>query len=468
MRIALLAVALLLAGCISPGSLGTDAPPGAFLPKPFLNAIQVGHNHTDFAQHVLSNNVELVGHDYLGPDGPPGGPAEIDVVGRYAYVALMGVGFGIVDLANVTHPTLVSVTEVAALANLPVVGNVDPRVGNPVADRYTADLKVDRTGDWVFIGMELSETPGVLIYDARDKTAPKLAGFWPEPGLLLGCHMVEYAVINEQEYLFCAPLDNAIYVGLLLPPTATGHREVVQVARFVPSTPKFVQQQVGNVQANPVGAAVAHVSGHQDMTYQLDPITKKPTLFVSFWNLGMRIVDVSVPALPLEIGSWAGEDSAKFRGALHTTVAFLSGDEKRIIVTIPEGSDPPALFVIDATDLDNPVLLSEWQALDDFQGEAGIFSMHNFQVMDGKVYIAMGHGGLWCLDISTPELRAAPDPVASYLPHMPAKDGTPYQGYYWDSVLYRGYWLTAEANGGFYVLHRDADPAGSDQYTSFA
>jgi hypothetical protein len=448
-----LASLLLASGCLDSKAPTRDESRPVDL-APFVNAIAVGHDHTDFDSHVLSNNVELIGHSYLGDNGPPGGLGEIDVVGNYAYVAVFNVGFAIVDLSDPAHPTLVSLTET-------------PTPGLPVVGRYTADLKVDATGDWVFLAMELSETPGVLIYDARDKANPVFAGFWPAPGTLLGCHMVEYAVINEQEYLFCAPLDNAIWIGLLLPPTPTGQREVVQVGRWVPTTPKFVDQQLNSLQNNPVGYGPSLVSGHQDMTFQPDPLTGAPTLFVSFWNLGMRIVDVSNPLVPVEVGSWAGEDGELWRGNLHTTVAMES-EGRRIIVTIPEATSPPALFVLDATDLNAPVLLAQWTALDDFQGEDGIFSLHNFQIVAGKVYIAMGHGGLWCLDISTPQKQAAPEPIASYLPHMPRPDGEPYQGYYWDSVLWNGYWLTADGSGGFYVLHKLGDPTGDGNYTSFA
>ncbi len=447
---------LLLAGCLSSPAPSTGGPASdSLLPKPFVNPLALEHDHKDFSLHILSNNVDLVGHSYLAPDGAnvPGTLGEIDTVGNFAYVAVFNHGFAIVDLSNASAPQLVSLTEI-------------PNQGNPVFGKYTADLKVDSTGDWVFLAMEGSETPGVLIYDARDKSAPKLAGFWPEPGLLLGCHMVEYAIINEQEYLFCAPLDNAIYVGLLGPVDPTGHRAVAQVARFVPTTSKFVQQQTAKVQADPAKWAADQVSGHQDMTYQLDPLTKKPTIFVSFWNLGMRIVDVSTPELPQEIGSWDGEDTTMYRGALHTTQAFANADGKRIIVTIPEDVDPPTLFVLDATDLNAPKMLANWSALPDFKGEANTFSLHNFQIMDGKVYLAMGHGGVWCLDISTPEHLAHPEPLASYLPHAPRPDGQPYQGYYWDSVVWHGYWLTADGSGGFYVLQRLGDVAGLESYTS--
>lgn len=448
------AAVLLLAGCLSP-SPGSTTGPLDLKATAFVNPAIVGHDHTDFSVHVLSNHVDLVGHSYLDPTGgktTPGGLGEIDVAGSYAFVAVFGHGFAIVDLKDPSNPKLVSLVDT-------------PSPGTPVFGRYTADLKVDAKGDWVFLAMELSETPGVLIYDTRDKEHPKFAGFWPAPGTLLGCHMVEYANINEQEYVFCAPLDNAIWVGLLLPPTPDGHREIATVAHWVPTTPKFVQQQANAAKGDPANYALGLVSGHQDMTYQLDPLTGKPTLFVSFWNLGMRILDVSIPAAPIELGSWQGEDSQVWRGNLHTTQAAKLQD-KRIVVTIPEDTTPPTLFVLDATDLNAPKLLAQWHALDDFQGEDNTFSLHNFQIVNGTVYTAMGHGGVWKLDISTPEHLAHPEPVASYLPHEPRGDGKPYQGYYWDSVVYNGYWLTADGSGGFYVLHAQGDPAGDTKYSS--
>ena len=448
--------AFVLAGCLSPHPAAPPAKDPQAL-DPFVNPIAIGgeHDHKDFAQHLLSNNVDLVGQSYLDPTGgnkTPGGLGEIDVAGDYAFVAVFGVGFAIVDLKDPAHPKLVSLGKI-------------PTPAAPPFGHYTADLKVDKNGDWVFLAMELSDTPGVLVFDTRDKANPTYAGFWPAPGTLLGCHMVEYAQIGESEYVFCAPLDNAIWVGLLLPPTPTG-REIVTVAHWVPTTPKFAQQQAAAIASNPAGYPLSLVSGHQDMTYELDPLTNTPTLYVSFWNLGMRVLDVSQPAAPLEMGSWAGEDGQKWRGNLHTTqVAKLQ--DRRIIVTIPEDSTPPAMFVLDATDLNDPKLLSEWSALPDFQGEDATFSLHNFHILDGRVYIAMGHGGVWCIDISTPELQASPNPIGSYLPHAPAADGHPYQGYYWDSVLWHGYWLTAEANGGFYVLHMRGDPAGDANFTSY-
>ena len=453
---ALLLLTTFFAGCLAgvkdtlPGE--EEQPLGSVL-KPFVNPIVLDHEHKDLQEHQLTNNVELVGRE---PKVLPGGVAEIDTAGDTAYVALLGYGFAIVDLKEPTAPKVLSRTKV----DVPQT----PQFG-----AYTADLKVDRTGDWVFLAMELSTTPGVLIYDARDKAAPKLAGFWASPGKLLGCHMIEYAVIGDQEYLFCAPLDAGIYVGLILPATPAPAREIKTIARWTPTTPSWYQKEVSQPA---LMAQKLALSGHDDMTYMLDPLTLKPTIYVSFWEMGVWFVDVSVPAAPMTLGYWDGQESKLFNGNIHTTMAFKH-EGRRIIASIPEVASPPTLFILDATNLEKPKLLAEWTALPSFKDangkdHSGTFSMHNFQVVEGTIYLAMGHAGIWVIDVSTTERLSAPEPVGSFAPHEPREDGADYAVGAWDVVVWKGYMLTGDSNGGFYVLHHVADPAGEPSYSSFA
>ncbi len=460
--VALMMSVVALSGCVSDAD-DTPTDPGelyAGFPADFVNPLVHDHDHEDAVLHDVANNIEMTGYNPIR-EGAINTISEIDMAGGFAYVAEMGFGFHIFDLADPENPVLVSSTDITS-----------PDDASPLG-LYMADLKVDATGDWVFVATELSTTPGVLIYDARDKTAPVLAGFWPEPGLLLGCHMIEYAIIEEQEYLFCAPLDNAVYVGMLLDPVGPA-REVVQVARWMPTSEKFVAQQGAVIEeqaaeGDPAGAALHFVSGHQDMTYQLDPLTGTHMLSVSFWNLGLRWVDVSNPALPMEVGSWQGEDSDHWAGNIHTAMMFAD-EERRIAVAIPEGAQPPTVFVFDATDFDNPELLGEWTPKDE-HGNHSRFSMHNFQIVDGKVYLTMYHGGVWILDVSNEENQADPKVIGTYMPfdRRPEHYGRGLNGgiMSWDVTIHNGYMLTANT-GGFYTLALEGDPHGDDQYFSFA
>lgn len=447
----LAAVLLAASGCAS--TTGDDSEPEPTAPA-FVNPIGVDHEHSDLSLHQTANNITLVGHNYITPTGPPGGLGEVDVGGHYAFIATFNHGFTILDIADPAHPVVVSITEI-------------PTPESPLYGKYTADLKVTADGDWVFLAMEVSATPGVLIYDARDKAAPKLAGFWASPGLLLGCHMVEYAIISEQEYLFCAPLDNAIYVGLLQPVTAAPVREVVTIARWVPNSLPGVQNEVDRLLEDPQNYPFRHaLSGHQDMTYQEDPVSGTPMLYVSFWNLGLRIVDVSIPAAPIEVGFWDGEGAEHYGGNFHTAMAYEL-DGRRIVAVSPEGANPPAMFLLDFTDLGNPTVVTQWRALDEM-GNFSTQSMHNFQIVQGRIYLAMYHAGLWVLDVSSAENATDPYVLGTYLPHEPRPDGANYTVGVWDVVVWHGYMLTADSNSGFYVLNLRTDMAGDEYVTSFA
>ncbi|HEX9816902.1 MAG TPA: hypothetical protein VGB18_07970, partial [Candidatus Thermoplasmatota archaeon] len=414
----------------------------------YVNPVILEHDHDDLDAHSISSNVDLIGRDLMGEHGPPGSPGEIEVVGDYAYVALLGFGFAIVDVSDPTAPKTISLTEIT-IPQTPVFGV------------YTADLKVDVTGNWIFVGMEVSTTPGVLIYDATNKAAPELHGYWAAPGKLLGCHMVEYAMIEEQEYLYCAPLDAAIYVGLFLPPNPSGQRQVVTVGRWAPASQDLAEWMA----EDPAQRAPAADSGHDDMTFQIDPITNDPMLFVSFWGLGVWFLDISIPAVPVTLGAWLGEGAEHYRGNIHTTMMFQDDFGRRIVVSIPEVANPPAVFILDATDFTNPKVLFEWMAVPDFGAQAGKFSTHNFQIVDQKLYLTHYHGGIIVIDLAMPE---APVPLGSYMPHEPSADEEPYEVGVWDVVVSRGYMMTADSNGGFYVLHFRADPMGDEDYSSFA
>jgi hypothetical protein len=423
-----------------------------------LLELEPEHNHSDPTQHDIVNDMTQEGFVSFGEDLPAGWyVSEIDVANDLMYIGIMTFGFIVVDVSDPHNPTIVTKYDMRD----------ETADDESTLGVYLADIKTDVTGEWVFVALELSTTPGVFIYDMRDPTNPILAGFWPNPGQLLGCHMIEYAVVDNQEYLFCVPLDDAMYVGLISDPTATGQRAIATVNRWVPASEAYAAREAEGASGTPGSTGYHSVGGHHDMTWQKDPLTGADVLSVSLWNLGWFWLDVTTPAAPEMLGEWYGESSPDWGGQMHTAMMFES-EGRRIAVGIPEVAIPPVVQILDVTDYANPIVLSHWNAVEEWHGEEGRFSTHNFQVVEGKVYVTHYHGGLFVLDISTPELQSVPEIAGTYMPmdRTPENYGAGCCGGSWDVVVWEGYAYTAN-NGGLFVAHLNGEPI-NDEYSGFA
>src|SRR5688500_458023 len=109
---AALLVALAFAACLEPKDLADSGIPGIpsvpIALESYVNPVILEHEHDDLDAHSIGSNVDLIGRDPMGEKGPSGGPGEIEVVGDYAYVAMLGYGFAIVDVSDPTAPKTVS------------------------------------------------------------------------------------------------------------------------------------------------------------------------------------------------------------------------------------------------------------------------------------------------------------------------------------------------------------------------
>ncbi len=500
--VALLLMIPALAGCLAGDD---DAPPGngsnvgtnSDFELPFhFTELDPGHDHSDPFQHDIANNMTLEAFLPLGSDGAPGSISEMHVAGDWIFQGVMGHGFQIIDISNPTAPELVITYDMADdVTDDEVAGTrgdvneqypgcpVDPPEPVPVncpsgvpgipTDRYLADIKSDDAGDWLFVALELTSNPGVFVYDVRDKANPVFAGFYPAPGAppgtLLGCHMIEYALIGSNEYLFCVPLDDSVYIAQIQSPDASGMRQVVNVQRWVPFDAESSPNDFSTIQENPQGAGDFSVlGGHQDMTWQKDPLTGADVISVSLWDLGWYWVDVSDPLNPTMLGYWKGEGSPDYDGQTHTMM-LMESDGRRLAVGIPEVARPPVVHILDITDYEAPEVVAHWNAVGEWYNEDGRYSTHNFQIVDGKMYMTHYHAGTMVLDISTAEKQAAPEILGTFMPfdRRPETYGNGCCGGSWDVVVSDGYTFTANKHG-LYVLLLEGDPAGKASHTGFA
>lgn len=435
MRLLVVALALpllALAGCLgAPGPLEPQAEGGAL--QDALAALERGES---------AANLRLLA------EWREGASAEAAAWGPYLFVDH---GSSVVIL-NVTDP-----------------GNVT-EAGEVTIPGSILDVKVSDDGKYLFIGDDQEAsgalggtgplTGGIYVVDVTDVTAPRLASYQPV-GERRGPHMVAYhRAADGTELVFGANADVSIHVFDRESETLT------EVARYAPDL-------VFAFNRDPEVFDVLYQGWAHDMFAMEEP-DGSTYLYVANWDAGLRIVDVTDPAKPLELGGWNAFPSGH-EGNLHTVATEWIGG-RRITVGSVEvgfavvggyhyamGTDASIVYVWDTTDPADIKLLSSWEnpmgeksKRDYVDGE--VTSTHNFQLEQGRVYLAHYGLGVWVLDVSTPEAQAAPPVLAYY--GEPGMDT-------WDVVLHRGVMWTSGAEGVL-GLHFAPDVLGEGGITSRA
>lgn len=426
---ALAALALLFAGCVA-----SPVDPAATPPLPDLvDAAEA------YVKGEPSANVHLLG-EWKERNG-----AEADAWRDHLFV----MSGNDVLVLNVTDP-----------ANL----TEEARIASPVR---VLDVKVSDDGKFLFVandgylsggakGGKGPFTGGIYAFDISDLAAPKLVAYQPI-GERRGPHMIAYHRMPDgREVLFGANAD-------------------VSIHEFDRSGPSF--KEVARYQADLVTAFNrdpevfdALYQGWAHDMFVMDEPDGRTFMYVANWDAGLRIVDVTDPAKPKEVGGWNAFPKGH-EGNLHTvSAAWIEG--RRIVVGSTEvgfavvggvhyarGTDRGVVYVWDATDEAKPELLGVWE---NPKGEpAGrdqpvfgedITSTHNLQLEDGRVYLAHYGLGVFVLDVSTPDAQAHPATLAYY--HEDELN-------VWDVVLSHGVTYASGA-GGIRALHYAPDVMGHE------
>ena len=150
-------------------------------------------------------------------------------------------------------------------------------------------------------------------------------------------------------------------------------------------------------------------------------------------------------------------------------------------MAVPEllRDDPGALWVLDATDYGALSLAGEWVNPGRYGADGIRFSTHNFQIADGRVYMAHYHAGVWVLDLARiadaggplDEAGASAAVLGYWLPR--ADVATFHQTgvnvpEVWDVLLYEGRVYAVDINTGLHVLHYEGDTLGDASASGFA
>lgn len=471
-----LVLSLLAAGCVAAPEDG-GAPETAGVGA-FVDPIVDDHDHAAFEEHNLSTpSMELVAHTTMAEDGNPFSYiGEMDTSGNLTVVQVLGrgsmPGFVVLDVADPAAPTPIGRAEM------------------PFS--YVVDVKFSPDGKSVFAASQAgpqrsrahsppTDDPvsaaltgnGFTQWDLTDPAAPvAVAGGLAEP---TGCHMLSVKELGGTLTVFC--IANTVLVYQYADQGAW-----VQVATMGPGTSGAgLERVVGETVAAGTGAPGAFLLGAEphDITVQEDPKEAGRWLaVVSYWDFGLRIFDVTDPTSPVEVGQWAGEGAHVYEGNVHGAMLTLH-EGKRVAVVGPEllGQTVPALWVLDMEDLAAPTLLAEWVPPGQHVTQGLLLTVHQFQVVDGRVYLAYNHAGVWVLDLARivagvdPEDPARPEVLGYYLPHekvelydaeIAAVPNT------WDVNVKDGHIFASDRYTGFYVLHHKPDARGDPALTSFA
>lgn len=406
-----LTVTVALAGCIGAlddgelalGTSSADEGPVNETVNRLEALLKADHDHTKVHGHEHVENFDLVGYNPLiGTKEEPSSYADVDIHNTTAVVStkLPQGGFVLVDVSEPARPEVLSFYE--------------------SGPNYQPDAKFGPHGDHVFIAthggvatgapdslqdIHDDESPipyGVHMVDVTDRRNPEFVSYMQCGSS--GVHNVHTTEIQDTTWVFGACYDsfvNRVVIGQVTEGPGDG-KTLTRVGQF--STGNFVEGDMGSV---------------HDMVVNEDPKTGDPVLTVSYGSQGVVWVDISDPMNPEKLGQW--KDMGKDENFLHYAELYTETvDGKRITVAAPEFWSHPHsgyVWIIDATDWENPKTLSKWRLSDDLTYETGyLYSPHNFELRDGKVFIAHNHAGLHAIDFaSSPDRLEDPKHVGTYL-----------------------------------------------------
>ena len=405
----LLALPLLLAGCVTPpldavpGTPASDDAAGEVWAR-VRDLLEGVPCEADVSPEETSGNLLDLSHLAFAPES--GEHAEMDVRGDLALVArYQAGGLEVVSLADPTNLSLVATLEIPETAAL--------------------DVKWMPAGDAAVIG----DFAKVHLVDLRDPAAPALLStFHYEGNTTQGqAHMLAtFQADDGREFVYVATQSGNLPLLVLEREGAN-----LALAGSYAFTPLLVSDPA---------------LGQHDMTVYHDELLDKPILYVAEGLLGWSAADLSDPAKPTRIGGTLSPEPGT--GYTHTVrVQFVEG--KRIVVTMAEvGLN--TLKVYDATDLQAPVLLARWNA----DPARPNLPQHNIQLHEGLLYMAHYTEGLYVFDLNG-VMRGPPvlgtldlQPIAHHAVAQKRDGGVLGFANVWEVVLSKGViYLTDRSEG---------------------
>lgn len=304
------------------------------------------------------------------------------------------------------------------------------------------------TGRVLFAGIQRcqasSRAPaGLAIWDVSDPTNPSELGFVDTGRGGRGVH--EFAVGQREGhwYAYLAVSNSEITDG-------RGDLRVVDVTN--PREPVELADWGARRDANlPVGSGAqcapdCRGSVPEAFLHSVQLSADGRTAYLSYWDLGMLVLDVSEPGAPRWLGRFAEPRSAE--GNTHSVSLAHAG---QLALIGDETFGPPwgGLRLVDVQDPTNPVQVGTFATADSAAGTPGeqyAYTAHNPLADDrdpNRAYVAWYADGVRLLDVSD---AGHPVEIGAWVP--------PHAPMVWNVAVVGDVLLVGDVNNGLFVLRR--------------
>ncbi len=409
----------------------------------------------------LQKNLNLIGFTDLGR--PANGVLTSDVWahGNYAYVGTWidftgsNTGVQVIDISDPTNPQLVNQLPSAAASS----GANDVKVAT-INTRYFR-------GDLLVAGQEFDGLPslgGIQIWDVTDPlNAVELSQLFVGP--VHNAYLYQKGsrafVLLAIPFWEVATQPSSIY----FPGKTIGDFIIVEVTD--PSNPVVLSDWgAGKDGGFPFGfpfpipangfpancddpsicrGASPFVNCHDVWANQQGTIA-----YLSYWDLGLILLDISDPANPTFIGrgiepATLGSDE----GNLHNAVQARGGN---LVVVGDEDFAPGPwgfLRTFNTLDPSNPEQIGAFATDGALNDPTGWRTMHNIFVRGNNAYLSWYDEGIRIIDLSQP---ATPREIASFIPD-PNQAGP---GRFWGVYVHNDLILASDIYSGLFILKQEA------------
>ncbi|MGM7701606.1 LVIVD repeat-containing protein [Pseudalkalibacillus sp. Hm43] len=287
---------------------------------------------------------------------------------------------------------------------------------------------------------------GFLLYDVNDPHNPKKLGFWELDKRVRGTHELYLTVQGNKPVVLTAnPYADYYTHGeqkdfALVDVTDPSNPQTVY--EFDPRMIEEVPEDFNGYHWHAPDGKTRPAFNHSTMTDQ----TGK-TAFLSFWDLGTIILDISNPYDVEYLGRT--DFGPDVQGAAHSSALAKGGnvlvETREVYHPTREGYERSYGYtrIFDIKDKTNPKLLSTFKTdLVDHVEDGVTFAntVHDPKVHGNTLYLSHYAGGIRAVDITDP---ANPEQIGQYVPE---------QAFFWGVFVDQNYILASDMGQGLKVL----------------